>query len=84
MKRVILVFLFLAFCTPAFAGESQLQKATHVLNERHSDQRHGAHPPGGSGPEQHVGEIPSQGWTIVRVSVTVHRARKALKRGSPL
>ena len=26
MKRVILVFLFLAFCAPAFAGESRLQK----------------------------------------------------------
>jgi len=33
MKRVTLVFLFLAFCVTAFAGESQLQKATHVLNE---------------------------------------------------
>ena len=33
MKRVTLVFLFLAFCAPAFAGESQLQKATNILNE---------------------------------------------------
>ncbi|MGA9058676.1 MAG: hypothetical protein WB763_19430 [Terriglobia bacterium] len=33
MKRVTLVFLFLAFCAPAFASESQLQKATNVLNE---------------------------------------------------
>jgi lipid-binding SYLF domain-containing protein len=33
MKRVTLAFLFLAFCAPAFAGETQLQKATKVLNE---------------------------------------------------
>ena len=33
MKRVTLVFLFLAFYATAFAGESQLQKATNVLNE---------------------------------------------------
>jgi hypothetical protein len=84
MKRVILVFLFLAFCAPAFAGESQLQKATHVLNERHSDQRRGAYPPGGSRPGQHVGEILSQEWTSVQLSAMVHRARMALKRGSPL
>src|SRR5579863_9884765 len=33
MKRLTVVFLFLAFCAPAFAEESQLQKATNVLNE---------------------------------------------------
>ena len=33
MKRLIVVFLFLTFCAPVFAGESQLQKATNVLNE---------------------------------------------------
>ncbi len=33
MKRLTLVFLFLTFCAPAFAGESQLQKATNVVNE---------------------------------------------------
>jgi SH3 domain-containing YSC84-like protein 1 len=33
MKRFALVFLVLAFCAAAFAGESQLQKATNVLNE---------------------------------------------------
>ncbi len=33
MKRLTLVVLFLTFCTTAFAGESQLQKATNVLNE---------------------------------------------------
>jgi len=33
MKRVPLVFLFLTFCAPAFAGASQLEKATNVLNE---------------------------------------------------
>jgi hypothetical protein len=32
-ERVTLVFLFLAFCALAFASESQLQKATNVLNE---------------------------------------------------
>jgi len=33
MKRVTLVILMLAFCATAFAGESQLQKATNVMNE---------------------------------------------------
>ena len=33
MKRLSLVFLFLIFCGTAFAGESQLQKATNVINE---------------------------------------------------
>jgi lipid-binding SYLF domain-containing protein len=33
MKRLTLVFLLLAFCATAFAGESQLQKATNVMNE---------------------------------------------------
>ena len=33
MKRLTLVFLFLTFCGTAFAGESQLQKATNVINE---------------------------------------------------
>jgi lipid-binding SYLF domain-containing protein len=33
MKRYILVFLLLTFSTAALAGESQLQKATNVLNE---------------------------------------------------
>jgi len=33
MKRLILILLSLAFCVPAFAGESQLQKATNVVNE---------------------------------------------------
>jgi lipid-binding SYLF domain-containing protein len=33
MKRFTLVFLLLTFCATAFAGESQLQKATNVLNE---------------------------------------------------
>jgi lipid-binding SYLF domain-containing protein len=33
MKRFILVFLLLTFSTAAFAGESQLQKSTNVLNE---------------------------------------------------
>jgi len=33
MKRLTLVFLLLAFCATAFAGESQLQKATDVMNE---------------------------------------------------
>jgi lipid-binding SYLF domain-containing protein len=33
MKRLTLGFLLLTFCAAAFAGESQLQKATNVLNE---------------------------------------------------
>ena len=33
MKRLSLVFLLLAFCATASAKESQLQKATNVLNE---------------------------------------------------
>ena len=33
MKRITLVLLLLAFCATAFAGESQLQKATNVINE---------------------------------------------------
>jgi SH3 domain-containing YSC84-like protein 1 len=33
MKRFTLILLFLTFCATAFAGESQLQKATNVLNE---------------------------------------------------
>jgi SH3 domain-containing YSC84-like protein 1 len=33
MKRLTLVVLLLTFCATAFAGESQLQKATNVLNE---------------------------------------------------
>src|SRR5271155_5276374 len=33
MKRLTLVFLLLTFCATAFAGETQLQKATNVLNE---------------------------------------------------
>jgi lipid-binding SYLF domain-containing protein len=33
MKKFTLVFLLLTFCATAFAGESQLQKATNVLNE---------------------------------------------------
>ncbi len=33
MKRLSLVFLLLTFCATAFAGESQLQKATNVMNE---------------------------------------------------
>ena len=33
MKRLMFVFLLLAICVPAFAGETQLQKATNVLNE---------------------------------------------------
>ena len=33
MKRLTLVFLLLTFCATAFAGESQLQKATNVINE---------------------------------------------------
>jgi lipid-binding SYLF domain-containing protein len=33
MKRITLILLVLAFCATAFAGESQLQKATNVMNE---------------------------------------------------
>ncbi len=33
MKRLTLVLLLLTFCVPAFARESQLQKANNVLNE---------------------------------------------------
>ena len=33
MKRLMFVFLLLAICVPAFAGETQLQKATNVHNE---------------------------------------------------
>jgi lipid-binding SYLF domain-containing protein len=33
MKRLFLTILFLTFCATAFAGESQLKKATNVLNE---------------------------------------------------
>ncbi|HEV2494822.1 MAG TPA: lipid-binding SYLF domain-containing protein [Terriglobia bacterium] len=33
MKKFAVMFLFLTFCATAFAGESQLQKATNVLNE---------------------------------------------------
>jgi SH3 domain-containing YSC84-like protein 1 len=33
MKRLTLMFLGLTFCATAFAGESQLQKATNVVNE---------------------------------------------------
>ncbi len=33
MKKLSLVLLCLTFCGTALAGESQLQKATHVLNE---------------------------------------------------
>jgi lipid-binding SYLF domain-containing protein len=33
MKRYILVFLSLTFCATALAGETQLQKATNVVNE---------------------------------------------------
>ncbi len=33
MKRLSLVFLLMTFCATAFAGESQLKKATNVLNE---------------------------------------------------
>ena len=33
MKRLTLILLSLTFCATAFAGESQLQKATNVLNE---------------------------------------------------
>jgi len=33
MKRLTLIFLVLTFCAPAFAKESQLQKATNIVNE---------------------------------------------------
>jgi SH3 domain-containing YSC84-like protein 1 len=33
MKKLTFIFLLLAICAPAFAGETQLQKATNVLNE---------------------------------------------------
>ncbi len=33
MKRITLILLLLTFCATAFAGESQMQKATNVLNE---------------------------------------------------
>ena len=33
MKRLFLTILFLSFCATAFAGESQLKKATNVVNE---------------------------------------------------
>jgi SH3 domain-containing YSC84-like protein 1 len=33
MKRLSLILLLLVFCTTGFAGESQLQKATNVVNE---------------------------------------------------
>ena len=33
MKRLTLILLGLTFCATAFAGESQLQKATNVVNE---------------------------------------------------
>jgi lipid-binding SYLF domain-containing protein len=33
MKRLTLIILGLTFCATAFAGESQLQKATNVVNE---------------------------------------------------
>ena len=33
MKRLMFVFLLLAIGVPAFAGETQLQKSTNVLNE---------------------------------------------------
>jgi SH3 domain-containing YSC84-like protein 1 len=33
MKRLTLILVLLAFCTAAFAGESQLEKATNVVNE---------------------------------------------------
>jgi len=33
MKKLTLVLFLLTFCAPAFAGESQLQKANNVLNE---------------------------------------------------
>src|SRR5579863_550622 len=33
MKKLGLVLMLLTFCTPAFAGESQLQKANNIVNE---------------------------------------------------
>lgn len=33
MKRLGLVLMLLTFCVPAFAGESQLQKANNIVNE---------------------------------------------------
>lgn len=33
MKRLGLILLLLTFCIPAFAGESQLQKANNIVNE---------------------------------------------------
>jgi SH3 domain-containing YSC84-like protein 1 len=33
MKRLTLILLVLTFCVPAFAKESQLQKATNIVNE---------------------------------------------------
>lgn len=33
MKRLGLILLLATFCIPAFAGESQLQKSTNILNE---------------------------------------------------
>jgi SH3 domain-containing YSC84-like protein 1 len=33
MKKVTVVILFLTICAPAFAGETQLEKATNVVNE---------------------------------------------------
>src|SRR5271156_2199174 len=33
MKRLTLILLLLTCCATAFAGESQLQKATNTLNE---------------------------------------------------
>src|SRR5690242_12388568 len=33
MKRLSLVLIFFLLCMPAFAGETQLEKATSVVNE---------------------------------------------------
>src|SRR5689334_12040905 len=33
MKRFTLLFILFTFCMSAFAGESQLQKSTNILNE---------------------------------------------------
>lgn len=33
MKRLSLALIFLLLCTPAFAGETQLEKATNVVNQ---------------------------------------------------
>src|SRR5579862_10024171 len=33
MKKLAIVLLVLSFCVPVFAGESQLEKATNVVNE---------------------------------------------------